>query len=190
MWWTMPSWQTIAAMIVVVMVVMFIFHTSRPREPSLYTRLGGIYPIAAVVNHFSDALVHNPIAGKDSPNPQLRQWYDEKMKDRMAGLKFMRTLWLCNQAGGPFRFVASSPEAAGRCPMSLENTHAGLKISPEEFDAVAQELANTLDHFAVPEREKAEVLAAFAGHKSEVNRGYLASVGATLPPVVCPINWF
>ena len=41
-----------------------------------------------------------------------------------------------------------------------------------EFDAVAAELARSLDVFKVPEPEKGEVLAAFAAHKSEVNAGY------------------
>ena len=40
--------------------------------------------------------------------------------------------------------------------------------------AVADELARTLDFFKVPEREKGEVLAAFAAHKGEVNEGYTA----------------
>jgi hemoglobin len=184
------SSQTIAAVIVVVIVVLFAFHVTRPREPSLYTRLGGIYPIAAVVDHFSEAIVRDPIAGKDSPNPQLRQWYDEKMHSRMPGLKLLRTLWLCEQAGGPQRFVPSTPSAAGRCPLSLENAHAELRISPEEFDAVARVLSNTLDHFGIPEREKSEVLAVFAGHKSEVGRGYLASIGASLPKITCPRRLF
>ena len=29
-------------------------------EPTLYERLGGIYAIAAVVDHFSDQLLKNP----------------------------------------------------------------------------------------------------------------------------------
>jgi len=58
--------------------------------------------------------------------------------------------------------------------MGLEKAHWDLKISPEEFDAVAGELARTLDYFGVPDKEKREVLAAFAAHKAEVNAGYLA----------------
>jgi len=34
------------------------------------------------------------------------------------------------------------------------------------------ESARSLDFFEVPEREKEEVLAAFAAHKSEVTEGY------------------
>jgi hemoglobin len=54
----------------------------------------------------------------------------------------------------------------------LEEAHRELKISPAEFDEVAAELARTLDFFKVPEREKEEVLAAFAAHKGEVTQGY------------------
>jgi hemoglobin len=54
----------------------------------------------------------------------------------------------------------------------LEEAHREVRISPEEFDEVAAELARSLDHFKVPEREKGEVLAAFAAHKGEVNEGF------------------
>ena len=43
-------------------------------EKSLYERLGGVFAIAAVVDHFSDAVVENPIVGKTSKNPTLRKW--------------------------------------------------------------------------------------------------------------------
>ena len=36
---------------------------------------------------------------------------------------------------------------------------------------VAAELKRTLEHFKVPQREKGEVLAAFAAHKNEVTAG-------------------
>jgi hemoglobin len=137
-------------------------------KKSLYDRLGGIYNIAAVVNHFSDALIDNPIVGKSSPNPYLRNWSNNSL-DRLPGLKWMRTLWLASLAGGPYKYVPTKP---GKCPFSLENAHKDLQISPAEFDAVGQELANSLDYFHVPAKEKAEVLAAFSAHKSEVNTGY------------------
>jgi hemoglobin len=35
-------------------------------ESSLYERLGGAFAIAAVIDHFSDAVVRNPIAGQQS----------------------------------------------------------------------------------------------------------------------------
>ena len=44
-------------------------------EKSLYERLGGVFAIAAVVDHFSDAVVKDPIVGQKSKNPQLREWH-------------------------------------------------------------------------------------------------------------------
>lgn len=137
-------------------------------EKSLYERLGGVFAIAQVVDHFSDALVNNPIVGKNSKNPALRNWHRNSL-NRLPGLKFMRTLWVCEVTGGPFKF---SPTKPGRTPLGLENAHRDLKISPAEFDEVAAELGRTLDFAKVPAREKGEVLAAFAAHKNEVTAGH------------------
>ena len=138
-------------------------------EKSLYERLGGVYAIAAVVDHFSDAVVQNPIVGKNSKNPALREWHTNSL-GRLPGLKFMRTLWVCEVTGGPFKF---SPTKPGKTPLGLEEAHRGLKISPAEFDEVAAELGRSLDFAKVPAREKGEVLAAFAAHKTEVTAGYM-----------------
>jgi hemoglobin len=139
-------------------------------EASLYERLGGVFAIAAVVDHFSDAVVQNPIVGQRSANPALREWHTNNL-GRLPGLKFMRTLWVCNVAGGPFEFEATRP---GRTALGLEEAHRPLRISPEEFDEVAAELGRTLDAVKVPQREKDEVLTAFAAHKNEVTEGFVA----------------
>ena len=137
-------------------------------EATLYERLGGAFAIAAVIDHFSDAVVKNPIVGQRSENAALREWHTKNL-DRLPGLKFMRTLWVCNVAGGPFQYTATKP---GSTPLGLEAAHRKLNISPAQFDEVAAELGRTLDFFKVPEREKNEVLAAFAAHKGEVTEGY------------------
>jgi hemoglobin len=139
-------------------------------ESSLYDRLGGVFAIAAVVDHFSDAIVRNPKVGQRSDNPALREWHTEEL-GRLPGLKFMRTLWVCRVAGGPFQFSATHP---GRETLSLEEAHRRFEISPDQFDEVAAELGRSLDAFKVPEKEKGEVLAAFAAHKNEVTEGFLA----------------
>lgn len=137
-------------------------------EKSLYERLGGVFAIAAVVDRFSDEIIKNPIAGQESQNPKLREWHTKQL-GRLPGLKFMRTLWVCAAAGGPFTYVGTKP---GKTQMGMEKAHFDLRISPEEFDAVAGVLADTLDFFHVPEKEKNEVLGAFAAHKDEVLTGY------------------
>jgi hemoglobin len=143
-------------------------------EKSLYERLGGAFPIAAVVNRFSDEVVKNQKVGQTSQNPALQEWHTKKL-DRLPGLKFMRTLWVCAAAGGPFQYTGTKP---GKSQLGLEKAHWDLRISPEEFDEVAAELARALDYYGVPEREKGEVLAAFAAHKEEVNAGYFATRSA------------
>ncbi|WP_224760437.1 group 1 truncated hemoglobin [Salinibacterium sp. ZJ450] len=142
-------------------------------EQSLYERLGGVFAIAAVVDHFSDAVVKNPIVGQQSKNAALREWHTKNL-DRLPGLKFMRTLWVCNVAGGPFQYRATEP---GSTVLGLEEAHRKFHISPEEFDEVAAELGRTLDIVGVPRPEKDEVLAAFAAHKGEVTEGYLVTTG-------------
>lgn len=137
-------------------------------DKSLYERLGGSFAIAAVIDYFSDAVVKNPRVGQLSQNPYLREW-STKMLGRLPGLKFMRTLWVCEVAGGPMKYAGTKP---GATHMGLENAHINLRISPEEFDEVAAELSRTLDHFKVPAKEKGEVLSAFAAHKNEVTTGY------------------
>ena len=138
---------------------------------TLVNLMGGVFAIAAVVDDFSDAVVKNPIVGQKSKNPQLREWHTKNL-GRLPGLKFMRTLWVCNVSGGPFQFAATKP---GTTPLGLEEAHRNLRISPAEFDEVATELGRTLDFFKVPTREKAEVLGAFAAHKGEVTAGYAAA---------------
>lgn len=138
-------------------------------EKNLYERLGGVFAIAAVIDHFSDAIVKNPIVGRESDNPALRTWHTEKL-DRLPGLKFMRTLWVCNVSGGPLTYVGTKP---GATPTGLEDAHRDFQIFAEQFDEVAAELGRSLDHFNVPQQEKEEVLAAFAAHKNEVTEGSL-----------------
>jgi hemoglobin len=121
-------------------------------EKSLYERLGGVNAIALVVDRFSDAIVANP---KLNVNSKLKEW---NTKGELEGLKFMRTLWICQAAGGPFQYTG-------------KDMHEALKdlyITPEEFDEVGVEIGRALDHFGVPEREKKELLAAVVAHKAEV----------------------
>jgi hemoglobin len=77
-------------------------------EASLYERLGGAFPIAAVVDHFSDAVVRNPITGQGSKDPKLDEWSTNDL-GRLPGLKSQRTLWVCDIAGGPEGYAATKP---------------------------------------------------------------------------------
>ncbi len=91
-------------------------------EKSLYERLGGAFAIAAVVDYFSDEIYKDPIAGRESKNPDLREWHTKQL-GRLPGLKFMRTLWVCAAAGGPMTYAGTRP---GKTVMGLENAHQNL----------------------------------------------------------------
>lgn len=140
-------------------------------ESSLYERLGGAFAIAAVVDRFSGALITNPIVGQESANAALREWHTDSL-ERLPGLKFMRTLWVCDVSGGPFDYQGTNP---GGTALGLEEAHRRFRITPAEFDEVAAELARTLDVAGVQAAEKDEVLAAFAAHKAEVTEGSMAT---------------
>jgi len=121
-------------------------------EKSLYERLGGVNAIAMVVERFSDQIVANP---KLNVNTNLKDW---NTRGQLEGLKFMRTLWICQAAGGPFRYTGKD----------MHEAHQDLHITPEEFDEVGVEIGRALDHFGVAEREKQELLTAVVAHKGEV----------------------
>lgn len=124
-------------------------------DQTLYERLGGVNAIAMVVDLLSDEIVKN---AKLNVNPALKEW---NQSGQLAGLKFMRTLWLCQAAGGPFQYTGKE----------MGEAHKDLHIKPEEFDEVGVEIARALDHFKVPEREKQEVLAAIVSRKTQVVSG-------------------
>jgi hemoglobin len=119
---------------------------------SLYERIGGVNAISRVVDRFSDEVVKNP---KHNETPALREWNES---GQLPGLKFMRTLWLCEQAGGPFQYTGKD----------MGEAHKDLHLTADEFDEVGAEIARALDHFDVPEQEKQEVLAAIVARKDEV----------------------
>ena len=136
-------------------------------EPTLYERLGGAFAIAAVVDHFSDAIVQNPIVGQRSENPRSGNGTRTIWADFRASSSCAR----CGSA--TFPVDPSNMQRRNQATLlRLGRGHRELKISPAEFDEVAAELGRTLDFFKVPQREKEEVLAAFAAHKGEVTEGY------------------
>jgi hemoglobin len=124
-------------------------------EPSLYERLGGYFAIAAVVNRFSDAIIVNP---KLNENPKLKEWNETQAETRLPGLKFGRTLWVAAMAGGPFDYTG----------LPLDEAHAELDLSADEFAEVGAEIVRALDFYGVPEREKEELVAAYQTAMTDV----------------------
>jgi hemoglobin len=60
--------------------------------------------------------------------------------------------------GGPQKYEGRSMKAA----------HRGMRITDEEFDALAGDLKATLDKFKVPAREQQELLAIIAATRPDI----------------------
>jgi hemoglobin len=50
----------------------------------------------------------------------------------------------------------------------MKTTHAGMKISESDFNALVQDLVAALDKFNVPAQEKGELLALLGPMKKEI----------------------
>jgi hemoglobin len=124
-------------------------------EQSLYDRLGGIFAISAVVNRFSDQILINP---KLNENPALRAWNENEAAVRLPGLKFLRTLWIAAQTGGPFEYTG----------LPLDRAHSRFHLTSAEFDEVGAEIVRALDFYGVGEREKKQLVDAYVLSMPEV----------------------
>ena len=90
---------------------------AQPAAKSLYDRLGGVYPIATVVDDFIDRLLVN---GTLNANPAIKE-----ARDRVPapGLKFHVTALVCEVTGGPCKYT-------GR---DMKTAHAHLNITQREW---------------------------------------------------------
>jgi hemoglobin len=93
-------------------------------KKTLYDRLGGVYNIATVVDHFIDRIMVNP---KLNVNPRVDEAHH---KVPPAGFKYLVTEMLCWAAGGPQRYT-------GR---DMGESHRDLAITATEWDAFMEDL--------------------------------------------------
>lgn len=113
---------------------------------SLYARLGGKEAITAVVDQFvanvaADARINGRFATTDIP----------KLKKHLVDQ-------MCSATGGSCTY-------AGR---DMKTTHAGMKITNGDFNALVEDLVAALDKFKVPAKEKEELLALLGPMKKDI----------------------
>src|SRR5690625_4910715 len=149
-------------------------------EKSLYERLGGIYSIAAVTDHFIDSLADDPLVGTNTSNAYLKDWYENK-NWRTPGFKVLNTIWVCEKAGGPEKYVSTVPKEDS---LDLEPTHFDMKLTSEEFDAAREVYAILIDDLDVPDNEKDVVIEIFVAHKEEVISGTINSYRYSRAPKI------
>jgi len=112
----------------------------------LFDRLGGIPAITAVVEEFV------VVTGND---PRIAQFFTNIDVPR---LKQLMVDHICELTGGPCTY-------AGR---SMKESHLGMKVRVEHFEAFMEDLGLVLDKLAVPARERGEVIGAFEALRADV----------------------
>jgi hemoglobin len=113
---------------------------------SLYDRLGGKAAITAVVDEFvakvaADNRINGRFATTDIP----------KLKRHLVDQ-------ICAASGGPCVYT-------GR---DMKTTHAGMRLTNADFNALVQDLVSALDKFKVGEREKQELLALLSPMRKDI----------------------
>ena len=121
-------------------------------KPSLYERLGGVYSIATVVDDFIDRIMVDP---RLNANPLVDEAHHRVPP---AGFKYLVTEIVCWAAGGPQKYTGKS----------MADSHAHLKITAAEWEAFMNDLQQTLDKFAVPAEEQAELKAIVNSTRSDI----------------------
>ena len=141
-----------------IMAFAFVANTAQAQDPavvdstSLYERLGGIYAIATVVDDFIERLVVNDVL---NANPAIDEARASVPK---AGLKYRVTELMGQVTGGPQTYT-------GR---SMQESHAHLNITEEEWQAMLADFQATLDHFEVPAQEQEELIAIVESTKPDI----------------------
>ena len=108
-------------------------------DQTLYQRLGGYDAIAAVCDDLLPRL---------QADAQLGRFWQNRGADGVAREKQLLIDYLCTSAGGPMLYT-------GR---DMKLSHAGMGISASDWDIFIGHLEATLDKFALPAAERADVL--------------------------------
>ena len=123
-----------------------------PQSPTLYERLGGVYPIATVVDDFIDRIM---VDSRLNANPRVDEAHHRVSP---AGFKYLVTEMVCWAAGGPQKYT-------GR---SMYESHKEMKITAAEWEAFMDDLQQTLDKFGVPAQEQAELKAIVESTRADI----------------------
>ena len=115
----------------------------------LYKRVGGYDAIAAVTDDF---------LGRLAADKQMSRFFVGVSADSLRKLRQHVVDQLCEATGGPCYYF-------GR---SMKTVHAGLGITESDWQITVKHLMATLDKFKVPDKERSEIVAMFAGLKSDI----------------------
>ncbi len=123
--------------------------SEQPKEATLYARLGGYDAIAAVADDLLPRLM---------ADAQLGRFWQHRGEDGVRREKQLLIDFLCASAGGPLYYT-------GR---DMATAHRGMRISESDWTILLTHVKATLDKFAVPARERGEVLAFVESTKRDI----------------------
>ncbi len=121
-------------------------------KPSLYDRLGGVYSIATVVDDFIDRIMVDP---RLNANPLVDEAHHRVPP---AGFKYL----------GYGRPTKIHGKVDGDRDGLLVDSHAHLKITGKEWEAFLDDFQQTLDRFAVPAEEQAQLKAIVNSTRADI----------------------
>jgi hemoglobin len=124
-------------------------------KPSLYDRLGGVYSIATVVDDFIGRIMVDP---RLNANPLV---HEAHRRVPPAGFKTPSHRDAVLGRRRPQSYT-------GR---AMEESHRHLLITAGEWQAFLDDLQHSLDKFAVPEAEQAEIKALIDSTRSAIMVG-------------------
>ncbi|MEW6120687.1 MAG: group 1 truncated hemoglobin [Pseudomonadota bacterium] len=118
-------------------------------EPSLYQRLGGYDAIAAVCADLIARL---------RADAQLGRFWAYRGEDGIKREYQLLVDYLCNAAGGPMYYTGRDNKLS----------HRGMRISTGDWEVFMGHLSDTLDKFAVPARERDDVVAFIGTTRADI----------------------
>ena len=124
-------------------------------KKSLYMRLGGEPAITAVVDDFVGRAASNPKVNFTRAGSPA-EW--KATDENVAKMKKHLVQMVCAVSGGPQKYE-------GR---DMKSSHAGMKITNAEFDAMAGDLIATLKKFNVPQVEINELVGIVATTRGDI----------------------
>lgn len=121
------------------------------KNASLYTRLGGMPAVRAVVDELVARIVADDRVNKwfahAASNPEHAAAYKAKLAD-----------FVCQATGGPCKYTG----------LDMVSAHKNRGITAEAFGSVVEDLVATLDKLKVPPAEQKELLGLLAQLKPAV----------------------
>ena len=124
----------------------------QPGAKPLYDRLGGLYPIAALVDDFIDRVFVNATL---NANPNI---YKARKEERKAGLKTQVSTLICSVTGGPCKYMGLDMKAA----------HKDFHITEKEWQALMIDFRASLAKFKVPRAEQKELIDIVESTKADI----------------------